>query len=478
VEETDVIVLWGSNARETHPIFFHHILKAVNRGAKLYVVDPRRTSSAEWADGWLPVKVGHDIALANAMANCILEEGLENKAFIGHATTGFDAYRETVARYPVDNVARETGIDAELIRRVARTYAKADRAQICWTLGITEHHNAVDNVLALINLGLLTGHVGKYASGLNPLRGQNNVQGGGDMGALPAKLPGFQDVEDAAARGAYEKTWGRAIPPKNGWHLTEMFHAMGEGELTALYVMGENPAQSEADSKLTLKRLQSLDCLIVQDILMTKTAQMAHVVFPASASWCEAEGTVTNSERRVQRCRKAVEPPGEAKDDIWILAQMSKRLGFDFGVPTAQQAWDEMRAHSPMHRGMSYERLEKSGGLQWPCPDENEPTSYLHGRLWKQAPEQGRKAPFVATEHADPVDVLDENFPLRLTTGRRLESYNTGVQTGGYTNPMRRGETIDLCPFDAGWPVFATAIKCGWCRAAGRSRCRCASTRA
>jgi formate dehydrogenase major subunit len=176
---------------------------------------------------------------------------------------------------------------------------------------------------------------------------------------------------------------------------------------------------------------------------------MAHVVFPASASWCEAEGTVTNSERRVQRVRKAVEPPGEARDDIWILSEMSKRLGFDFGCPTAQQAWDEMRSMSPMHHGMSYERLEKSGGLQWPCPDDAEPTSYLHGRLWQQAPEQGRKAPFVPTEHSDPADKLDEFFPLRLTTGRRLESFNTGVQTGGYENPMRRRESIDLYPDDA-----------------------------
>ena len=449
MEETDVIVLWGSNARETHPIFFHHVLKAVRRGAKLYVVDPRRTVSAEWADGWVSVKVGHDIALANAMANVILQEGLENQRFIGHATTGFDQYRATVARYPVERVAAEMGVDPELIRRIARDYAKADRAQICWTLGITEHHNAVDNVLALINLGLLTGHVGKWGSGLNPLRGQNNVQGGGDMGALPAKLPGFQDVEDDVVRARYEQLYGRKIPPKNGWHLTEMFHAMGEGELTALYVMGENPAQSEADSTLTHGRLTGLECLIVQDILMTRTAEMAHVVFPASASWCECEGTVTNSERRVQRVRKAIDPPGQARDDIWILSELSKRLGFDFGHPTAKEAWDEMRQLSPMHHGMSYERLEASGGLQWPCPDENEPSSFLHGRLWKDAPEQGRKAPFIATEHADPVDTLDASFPLRLTTGRRLESFNTGVQTGGYENPMRRRESIDLCPDDA-----------------------------
>ncbi len=450
MEETDVILLWGSNARETHPIFFHHVLKAVRRGAKLYVIDPRRTSSAEWADGWLAVPVGSDIALANAVASCILEEGLEHQTFSGHATPGFDAYREAVKRYPVDRVAADLGLDPALIRRMARDYAKADRAQICWTLGITEHHNAVDNVLALINLGLLTGHVGKWGSGLNPLRGQNNVQGGGDMGALPHKLPGFQDVEDDAVRATFEQKYGRKLPAKKGWHLTEMFHAMDTGELTCLYVMGENPAQSEADSKLTHQRLTGLEFMIAQDILMTRTAELAHVVFPASASWSESDGTVTNSERRVQRVRKALDPPGQAKDDIWILAELSKRLGFDFGHPTPKQAWDELRALSPMHRGMSWEKLEQHGGLQWPCPDEQSlGAPFLHGRLWKDPPEQGPKAPFIATEQHDPADPLDDHFPLRLTTGRRLESFNTGVQTGQYSNSMRRGETIDLSAADA-----------------------------
>ena len=248
MEETDVILLWGSNARETHPIFFHHVLKAVRRGARLYVIDPRRTTSADWADGWLGLEVGTDIALANGVAKIILDRRLENRAFIEHATEGFDAFRECVAAYDLERVARETGVAPELIERMATDYATADRAQICWTLGITEHHNAVDNVLALINLSLLTGHVGRWGSGLNPLRGQNNVQGGGDMGALPNKLPGFQDVEDPVARAKFERAWGAPIPPKNGWHLTEMFEAMDHGELTALYVLGENPAQSEADS--------------------------------------------------------------------------------------------------------------------------------------------------------------------------------------------------------------------------------------
>ncbi len=450
MEETDVILMWGSNAREAHPIYFHHVLKAVHRGAKLYVIDPRRTSTAEWADGWLSLEVGHDVALANGVAHVILEEGLQNDAFIRNATTGFDAYRKTIEQYDLARVTKLTGVAPELIRQMARDFAKADRGMICWTLGITEHHNAVDNVLSLINLGLLTGHVGKWGSGLNPLRGQNNVQGGGDMGALPHKLPGFQDVEDATVRARFDATWGRTIPPKKGWHLTEMFEAMEHRQLTALYVIGENPAQSEADGAQTTERLRGLECLVVQDIFLTKTAQLADVVLPATASFCEAEGTVTNSERRVQRVRKALTGPGQSRDDIEIICELSKRLGFDMGQPTAQELWDECRALSPMHAGMSYAHLEALGGIQWPCPDEQHPgTAFLHARLWEEdEAKRGPRAGFHPAEDEDPSEALDAEFPLRLTTGRRLESYNTGVQSQGYASPLRRGETVDLCELD------------------------------
>jgi formate dehydrogenase major subunit len=332
---------------------------------------------------------------------------------------------------------------------MARDYARADRAMICWTLGITEHHNAVDNVLALINLALLTGHVGKWGSGLNPLRGQNNVQGGGDMGALPHKLTGFQDVEDDALRAKFERLWGASIPPKKGWHLTEMFEAMERGELRALYVIGENPAQSEADSGHALHLLDGLDTLIVQDLFLTKTAQMADVVLPATAGFAESEGTVTNSERRVQRVRRAVAPPAGVRDDLVILSDLARRLGRDLGEPTPEDLWNELRQVSPMHAGMSYARLEALGGIQWPCPDELHPGSpFLHGRLWEE-PFAGPRAPFHVLEQVPPVDALDERFPLRLTTGRRLESFNTGVQSQSYPSPLRRGETLDLSPADA-----------------------------
>jgi predicted molibdopterin-dependent oxidoreductase YjgC len=276
------------------------------------------------------------------------------------------------------------------------------------------------------------------------------VQGGGDMGAIPNKYPGGQDVEDPASRARFEKAWGVPLPAKRGWHLTEMFEAMEHGEMTALYVIGENPAQSEADCARAVRLLGGLEHMVAQDIFLTKTAEMAHVVLPASASWCEAEGTVTSSERRVQRVRKALEPPHGARDDIAILSDLARRLGRDWGSPTSEQAWDELRGLSSWHKGMTYRRLEELGGIAWPCPDESHPGSpFLHGRLWKE-PIEGPPAPFSPVVFEPPVDELNGEYPIRLTTGRRLDSFNTGVQTAGYASPLRRGgETIDLSPEDA-----------------------------
>lgn len=440
--------MWGSNARETHPIFFHHLLKGIRRGAKLYVIDPRRTSSAQWADVWLGLDVGSDISLANAMGREIIAAGLANKRFIERATSHFEEYKACVEKYTLERAERETGIPAEWIRRTAHAYARAPRAELCWTLGITEHHNAVDNVLALINLALLTGHVGRFGSGINPLRGQNNVQGGGDMGAIPDRLPGFQHVENDELRANFEKAWGRKLNPKKGWHVSGMFEAMGRGELTALYVLGENPADSEADRQHALKLLQGLKFLLVQDLFYTNTAQLADVVLPAAAGWCESEGTVTSSERRVQRVRRAVPLPAGVRDDTEILYELARLLGHDWGAPHAEGIWNELRQLSPMHGGMSYSRLEKLGGIQWPCYDESHPGElFLHSRLWGE-PLIGPRAPFSSVEYEPPVDQLDQDFPIRLTTGRRLESYNTGVQTEHYASPLRREEAIEVSPED------------------------------
>jgi len=421
----------------------------VRNGAQLVVVDPRRTGTAQWADTWLGLNVGSDIALSNAMAHEILERGLENRTFIERATSGFDEYRRSVERYTPEMAAGVTGVPADVIRRVAVAYASADRAMICWTLGITEHHNAVDNVFALINLSLLTGHVGRYGSGLNPLRGQNNVQGGGDMGAIPDRLPGFQSLSDDELRGKFERAWGVKIPSKRGWRLNEMFEAMERGELRALYVIGENPLVSEADRSRAEHILSNVDHLIVQDLFLTQTAELADVVLPAAAGWCESEGTVTNSERRVQRVRKIVDPPGNARDDLAILCDIARGLGHDLGHPSAEELWNEVRSLSPMHAGMSYERLERLGGLRWPCPDDQHPgTMFLHGRLW-ESPVRGPRAPFNVVENEGPVDEITPEFPLLLTTGRRLDSFNSGVQSGDYTSPLRRDESLDVSPEDA-----------------------------
>jgi formate dehydrogenase major subunit len=388
--------------------------------------------------------VGSDIALANAVGREIIAAGLQNRAFIERATTGFEEYRRCVEPYTLEYAERVTGVPGTAIRELAHAYARADRAQLCWTLGITEHHNAVDNVLALINLSLLTGHVGRYGSGVCPLRGQNNVQGGGDMGAIPNRLPGGNDLEKDEQRAPFERAYGRAIQPKRGMNLTEMFEAMEHRELRTLYVIGENPAQSEAEMERAIRLLGELDHLVVQDMFLTKTAELAHVVLPAAASWCESEGTVTSSERRVQRVRKALNPPRGARDDMEILCEMARRRGYDWGSPTAEEVWDELRSLSDWHRGMSYKRLEELNGLHWPCPSEDHPGSqFLHGRLWED-PVVGPRAPFSVVEHDPPVDLLSEEFPIRLTTGRRLDSFNTGVQTGGYTSPLRRPETLDI----------------------------------
>src|ERR1700751_4731859 len=272
------------------------------------------------------------------------------------------------------------------------------------------------------------------------------------MGAIPNKLAGFQDIElDADARNRFGARYGVPGHHKKGLHLSQMFDAMERGELTCACVICENPVSSEANAHHTRKMLEGLECLVVQDIVMTETATVADVVLPGTASWCESEGTVTNSERRVQRVRKAIDPPEGARDDIWIIGELARRLGYDWGYPSAEDLWEELRGLSPMHRGMSYEKLERLGGVQWPCPDgESEGTLFLHARLWEEDPaKRGAPAPFHAVEQEDPLDALTDEYPVRLTTGRRLDSYNTGAASNLFTTPLRHKETLNLAPEDA-----------------------------
>jgi len=451
LEETDVLVLWGSNARDTHPIMFHHMLAGKRNGAQLAVVDPRSTSTAAFADEHLALNVGSDIALANALAHVIISEDLQHDWFIDNATDNYLAFRDSVAAATPEWAEAQTGVPADQIRRLARIYAKADRAIICWTLGITEHHNATDNVHSLINLALLTGQVGRFGAGLNPLRGQNNVQGGGDMGAVPLRLPGFQSIADPSLRKPFEESWSVRLPDRPGLNVSEMLSAAGTGDLKALWVIGENPLVSDADTHHVEHALNNLDLLVVQDIFFTKTAALADVVLPAAAGWCESEGTVTSSDRRVQRVRKAIEPPAGARDDLEIVQGVARSMGATWWKhQTAHDVWEEVRALSPMHRGMSWERLEKEGGLRWPCLDEDDPgEQFLHGRLWK-VPVEGPRAPFKVVVHDPPVDELTEEYPLLLTTGRRLDSFNTGEQSNRFVTPLRRSEELLLCKEDMG----------------------------
>ncbi len=447
-EHTDVIVVWGSNTQEAHPIIYNHMRRGIKNGAKMVLIDPRKLAMENFSEIWLPVNVGTDIALANAIGHVIIEEKLYNALFVKNATLFFEEYRNQVERYTPEFAERITGIPQEKIRATARLYATANRAMMAWTLGITEHHNGTNNVHALINLALLTGHVGKPGSGLMPLRGQNNVQGSGDMGALPNKLPGFFNVEDIKARERLERAWNCEINPENGLNVSEMQEAMHEGKLKFLYVIGENPLQSDANTTRVAEAFSNLDFLVVQDLFLTKTAQIADVVLPA-AGWAEVEGTYTNSQRGVQRVRKAKNPPEEARDDLAIFCDLANQFGVNWRYETAKDVWDELRSLSPAHFGMTYERIDREYELQWPCPKLDEPpTQILHTRLHTN--DVGLKAKFVLVNYEPPVDVVDEEHPFVLITGRRLAFYNTGVTTNNYGSKVKdQKEYLEICPKDA-----------------------------
>lgn len=447
LEDTDVILVWGSNTQECHPIIFNHMRRGIKNGTKMVVIDPRQIDQTKLAYKWLPVRVGTDIVLANAMGHVIIEENLVHNGFIEKATEQFEQYKEEIKKYTPEFAEQVTGIPAEDIREIARLYANADKATICWTLGITEHHNGTENVFALINLALLTGHIGKYGSGLNPLRGQNNVQGGGDMGALPNRLVGGWNYDDPEGRKLHEQVWGTPVPEKMGKHQTLMLEAMENKEIKAVYVIGENPVQSDANGNQVEKIFKDVEFLVVQDILMTRTAMLADVVLPATG-WAENDGTLVNSERRIQRVRPALKGPGVSRHDQDIIQDIANKMGAKWTYQSAEEVWEEIRKLAPNFAGITYERIDKEGGLQWPCPDENHPgTPFLHSRLWSD--EVRMKAKFVPTHYQPPAEEPDEEFPLMLTTGRRLQFYNTGVQTRDYKKMKNAEEALEIHAEDA-----------------------------
>lgn len=431
IVESDVIFVMGSNTTESHPIVALRIKKAVKDfGAKLIVIDPRRIRLADYADIYLSQKPGSDVALLNAIMHVIIEEGLADVDFIESRCENFEALRETVSRYSPELAEDISGVSADDIRRVARLFGAAKNGAIFYCMGLTQHTTGTDNVLSIANLAMLTGNIGRPGVGVNPLRGQNNVQGACDMGALPSVYPGYQRVADEAASQKFEAAWGMPLSKKEGLTITEMMSAALSGEVRALYVMGENPLLSDPDISKVEEALEKLDFLLVQDIFLTETAAKADVVLPA-ASFAEKEGTFTNTERRVQRVRRAIEAIGGSKEDWRIIAELSNAFGYPMIYESAEKIMEEIASLAPNYGGITFDRIE-GGGLQWPCPTPDHPgTPILHVSKFTRG-----LGKFHSVEHRDPNEVTDAKYPLILTTGRLLYQYHTGTMT-------RKSEAIE-----------------------------------
>jgi len=423
IVDADFILAAGTNTTESHPIIGQKVKQAVRKGATLAVVDPRKTEVAELAKHHLQIKSGTDIALLNGMANVIIAEELWDKEFVSERTEEFEALKETVAKYTPEYVSGITGVPAETIKEVARGYAKAKNATILYTMGITQHICGTHNVFAVANLSMLCGQIGKASSGVNPLRGQNNVQGACDMGALPNVFSGYQAVTADANREKMAAAWGvKDLPSKPGITVGEMMEAAGK-TIKGMYIMGENPVLADADANHVAHALEHLDFLVVQDIFLTETAALADVVLPA-ASFAEKDGTFSNTERRVQRVRKAIEPIGKAKADWEIVCLVAKAMGYPMNFKSAEEIMAEIAKVTPSYGGINYERLEQ-GSLQWPCPTpEHQGTQYLH--VGKFSRGLGK---FNPVEYVPQDEQPDAAYPLVLNTGRRLYHYHTGTMT-------------------------------------------------
>ncbi len=444
--EADVILVTGSNTSETHPIIANYIRDAVMKhDSKLIVVDPKRIDLVDYADIWLQPKPGNNIAWINGFLNVIVRNSLYNEEYIKERTEGFEEVKEIVKKYTPKEVEKITGISSERLEEAALLYGKAGKASVLYTMGITQHSSGTDNVKSLVNLALACGNIGIEGGGVNPLRGQNNVQGACDMGGLPNVFPGYQPVDNEEAANKFSEFWGCSCNLKKGRPLTEIPEMVEKDELKALYIMGENPMLSDPDLKHAEHAFDKLDFIVVQDIFLTQTAQKADVVLPG-ACFAEKNGTFTNTERRVQRVRKAVDPPGDARDDLTILSDLAKKFGAEFSN-SAETVFQEIRKLVPQYAGITYKRIEDEDGICWPCPDENHPgTRILH----KEKIIRG-KGLFTPLENRQPQEIPDKNYPFILTTGRRYEQFHTATMTrkSRVLNAYYPAAAFEINPVDA-----------------------------
>jgi len=437
----------GTNMTEAHPVAATFLKNALRKGAKLIVVDPRNQPLAKLADIHCQIKVGTDIAFLNGVMNVLITENLYDKDFVENRCDNFEAFKAKIMEYPVKRAAEISGVDAETIRKVAHLLAAVKPAMLCYTLGITEHTTGKDNVLSTANLQLLLGNMGVPSGGVNPLRGQNNVQGACDMGALPNVFPGYQRVIDPAAREKFAKAWNvEKLPDKNGMMMPNMMEGLVDKKIRAFYVFGENLANTEPDIHKVEHELASAEFLVCQDIFPTETTRFAHVVFPAAA-WSEDDGTFTSSERRVSRVRKVKTPPGQAKPNWWIFRELAKRMGHAWTSNSGPEIWDnEVSVLAPALGGIKYSRIEEDG-LQWPCPTpEHQGTQFLH----RDGIFTHGKGIFSPVDWKPPAEVPDKEYPFVLSTGRRLYQYHTRTQTGrSGMDFLLPEETADISQADA-----------------------------
>jgi len=425
IKYSDAAIVIGSNTTEAHPVIGYEIIKCVQEnGLKLIVIDPREISITKYAAIHLKQRPGTDIAILLGIMNVIYNNNLQNNEFIESRTEGFDKLREIFKSYTPEKVEEISGVDKNELIKAAKIYGSANNASIFYSMGITQHSCGTDNVIAVANLAMMTGNIGRKGTGVNPLRGQNNVQGSCDMGALPDYLSGYQMVEDNAAREKFEKRWNKTLPSKAGLTVTEIIEGASSGRIKALYIMGENPMLSDPDIVHVAKALKNLEFLVVQDIFLTETCEFADVVLPG-ACFAEKDGTFTNAERRIQRVRKALNPPGQAKEDWRIICMISEAMGYPMQYRNPGEIMDEIEDLTPIYGWVSYERLE-SGTLQWPCKNQTDNgTKILHTEKFSRG-----KGQFIPVEYSPPVEIPDKKYPFILTTGRVLYQFHTRTMTG------------------------------------------------